>query len=169
MRDKILILLGSFFAVFATAAKTYAMCPVCAIAVGAGIGATRWLGVDDSITGLWVGGLVVSMITWTIDWFERRQIRFFGRDIATVVGYYALSVVPLYYMGVASTTNSIVLIFDKLAVGVIVGSITFWAAAQWYFYLKARNGGHAYFPFQKVVMPVSTLILMSIVFYYLTK
>lgn len=36
-------------------AKAQAVCPVCTVAVGTGVGLSRWLGVDDTITGLWLG------------------------------------------------------------------------------------------------------------------
>ena len=58
---------------------------------------------------------------------------------------------------------------DKLLLGTIVGSFGFWAGAEWYYYLKEKNHGHAYFPFQKVVMPISPLIILSIIFYFITK
>jgi hypothetical protein len=58
---------------------------------------------------------------------------------------------------------------DKLFLGIVVGSAGFWMGASWYYYLKEKNGGHALFPFQKVVFPVLPLILTSIAFYFLTK
>ena len=148
-----------------------AVCPVCTIAVAAGIGLSRWLGIDDSITGLWIGGLTVSMITWTLTWFDKKNIRFRTRTLVTVAGYYALIVVPLYFMGLlANPANALYGNWlDKLLIGIIVGSVGFWFGATWYFHLKEKNNGHAYFPFQKVVMPIAPLVLLSIVFYFLTK
>lgn len=147
-----------------------AVCPVCTLAVAAGVGLSRWLGIDDTITGLWIGGLIVSMITWTLSWLDKKQIRFIGRSIITAIGYYALVVVPLYFMGViGNPANAIYLSWlDKLLLGIIVGSAGFWAGASWYYYLK-KNNSHAYFPFQKVVMPIAPLIILSVLFYFLTK
>jgi hypothetical protein len=144
-----------------------AVCPICTVAVAAGIGLSRWLGIDDSITGLWIGGLVVSMVTWTLSWFDKKNIRFRWRAAVTTVGYYLLVVVPLYFMGlVANPTGAIYGGWlDKLLLGIVVGSLGFWAGAEWYFYLKEKNGGHAQFPFQKVVMPIAPLVLSSIIFY----
>ncbi len=51
------------------------MCPVCTIAVGAGIGLSRWLGVDDLISGLWIGGLIVSLIGMTILWLNKKNLK----------------------------------------------------------------------------------------------
>lgn len=165
----------SFLSLFAVslifAKKALAVCPICTIAVGAGVGLSRYLGIDDTITGLWIGGLIVSMISWTEDWLERKNIRFKGRIFVNILGYYALVVIPLYYSGVIGHPLNSLGIYglDKLLFGIIAGSISFWFGANWYFYLKEKNNSHAYFPFQKVVMPISPLIILSIIFYLLIK
>lgn len=169
---KITIFTLSLFGLnFLFAKQALAVCPICTIAVSAGIGFSRYIGIDDSITGLWIGGLTVSMITWTISWFNKKNINFKGRTVLTALGYYLLIVVPLYFMGIiGNSLNTICACgLDKLFIGVLVGSIAFWFGASWYYHLKKKNGGHAYFPFQKVVMPISPLIIMSIIFYFLTK
>jgi hypothetical protein len=58
---------------------------------------------------------------------------------------------------------------DKLVLGTIIGSLFFLAGYIGYNYLKAKNGGHAHFPFQKVVMPVGPIVILSIIFYLITK
>lgn len=146
-----------------------AVCPICTIAVGAGLGLSRWIGIDDTISGLWIGGLTVSLILWTESWFEKRQIRFPGRKTLTTIGYYALVVPPLFFMGLIGDPLNTLWGMDKLLLGTVIGSAAFLAGGLWYFRLKARHGGHAYFPFQKVVMPVSPLLLFSILFYFLTR
>ena len=159
-----LLALGLFIPLAANA-----VCPICTIAVAAGIGLSRWLGIDDSITGLWIGGLIVSMITWTLSWFDKKRFHFKGRAAVTTIGYYLIVIVPLYFMKlIANPANAIYGGWlDKLSIGIIVGSFGFWAGAEWYFYLKEKNGGHAYFPFQKVVMPIAPLVLSSIIFYFI--
>jgi hypothetical protein len=169
---KILIYLLSIFAViFLFAKKALAVCPICTIAVGVGVGLSRWLGIDDAITGLWVGGLIVSMITWTESWLEKKNIRFKGRIFVNIFAYYALIIIPLYYSGIIMNPIHAFCAcgLDKLLLGIIVGSFAFWFGASWYFYLKEKNNGHAYFPFQKVVMPILPLIILSIIYYFLTK
>ncbi|MCL5017158.1 MAG: hypothetical protein M1155_00630 [Patescibacteria group bacterium] len=153
------------------AKQTLAICPICTIAVGAGLGLSRWLGINDSITGLWIGGLTVSMITWTEDWFDRKNIHFKFRSWVTTIGYYLFVVAPLYFTGMlANPANAIYSTWlDPLIIGIIVGSLGFWLGVEWYYALKSKNNGRAYFPFQKVVMPISPLIIMSVIFYFLTK
>ena len=169
---KISIYLLFIFAIsFLFAEKALAVCPICTIAVGVGVGLSRWLGIDDAITGLWVGGLIVSMITWTESWLEKKNIRFKGRIFVNIFAYYALIIIPLYYSGIIMNPIHAFCAcgLDKLLLGIIVGSFAFWFGASWYFYLKEKNNGHAYFPFQKVVMPILPLIILSIIYYFLTK
>jgi len=74
---KISIYLLSVFAIsFLFTQKALAVCPICTLAVGAGVGLSRWLGIDDTISGLWVGGLIVSLIYWTIDWLGEEKYSF---------------------------------------------------------------------------------------------
>jgi hypothetical protein len=175
MKNSVKKLFLYFAAVFGLslvfAEKALAVCPICTVAVGVGVGLSRWLGIDDSITGLWIGGLTVSMITWTISWFDKKNIRFKGRTIATILGYYLLIIVPLFYSGIIMNPLQTLCAcgLDKLLLGIIIGSFGFWFGASWYYYLKEKNQGRAYFPFQKVVMPISPLIILSIIFYFLTK
>jgi len=56
-------------------AKVYAVCPICTVAVGAGLGISRWLGIDDSVTGLWIGGLILSSGLWLADWIGKKGWR----------------------------------------------------------------------------------------------
>lgn len=153
------------------AKQALAVCPLCTIAVGAGVGFSRWLGVDDSLSGLWIGGLTVSMIVWTLSWFDKKNIHFYARTVIITIAYYLLIVVPLHFSGlIGNPANAIYSNWlDKLIIGIVVGSIGFWFGASLYEYLKEKNNGRAYFPYQKVVMPIAPLIILSFVFYWLTK
>jgi hypothetical protein len=164
----------SIFSYLLAAKTAQAMCPVCTVAVVGGIELSRYLGVDDSITGLWIGGLTVSLILWTIDWMNRKNIRFKLHKTIITIGYYVLVILPLYFFNIAHLYLPRYKSFcgcgiDKMSVGIASGSIIFLATASLYEYLKKKNNGHANFPYEKVVFPVASLIILSIVFYYLTK
>ncbi|MBU4348257.1 hypothetical protein KJ671_02000 [Patescibacteria group bacterium] len=168
MCKKILIY---FFFIFGVSVffveKVFAICPVCTVGVASGLGLCRWVGIADLITGLWIGGLTVSVIIWTLDWFKKKKLNFKGIKILTIIGYYALVVVPLYYTEIIS--NSISALYyclsDNLLIGIIIGSAGFYFGASWYNFLKEKNNGHAYFPFQKVAMPIGILIILTVIIY----
>ena len=174
MKAKItpVIILGILMSVYAKAVS--AVCPICTVAVAGGVGLSRWLGVDDAIIGLWVGGLTVSFIFWTFDWFERKNWTFKYYKTVIILSYYILVVVPLYFTKILGQPlkafdNFDFIKIDKLILSTLTGSAVFWAAANWHFWLKAKNDNKVYFPFQKVVFPVSSLILVSLIFYWIIK
>jgi len=145
-----------------------AVCPVCTIAVGTCVGLARWLKIDDTITGLWIGGLIVSMIVWTISWLNKKNWRFLGRKVLTVVLYYLLIILPLYFKGIighpANTCGGV----DKLLLGISIGSAGFGLGSLAHYYLKKRRG-YSYFPFQKVVFAIVPLIILSVIFYFVMQ
>ncbi len=145
-----------------------AVCPVCAVTVAAGLGLSRWLGIDDSVSGVWAGGVMMALVIWTINWLNKKNIRFYGRKILTVTVYYTLLIWPLYQWDVIGHPFNKIFGLDKLVVGVIAGSVFFLAGDLAYLYFKNKNG-KAYFPFEKVALPVAPLIILSAIFYLLTK
>ena len=155
-----------------SAAPAHAVCPVCVIAVGAGLGLSRYLGIDDTITGLWIGGFTVAMITWTINWarpkIKKVQNQKWWNGLI-FLGYYALIAWPLATKDFIGHPLNKLWGIDKIILGITLGSLVFWGTSELYLYLKKKNKGKAYFPFQKVVMPFGSLAILSALFYLLTK
>ena len=171
MKSKNLFLISSLVALTVPTSKALAVCPVCTIAVGAGIGLSRWLGIDDSITGLWLGGFLLSISLWTIDWLNKKNIRFFMKRAAVILAYYIFTIVPLYFYKIIANPMAFVCSCanDKLLLGVIEGTAVFYFSVKLYEFLKERNGGKAHFPYEKVAFPVAFLLVFTIIFYFVTK
>lgn len=148
--------------------KALAVCPVCTIAVGAGLGLSRWFGIDDVITSLWIGGITVSLIIWTIDWLDKKEIIFSSRNLIVIASYYLLIFAPLYFSKIIGHPYNTFWGLDKIILGSFLGSVFFFLGV-WSYNLIKKKRGKAYFPFQKVVMPIAPLIILSIIFYFLTK
>lgn len=154
------------------ATKAQAVCPICIVGVGAGLGLSRWLGIDDIVVSLWLGAMLMAISLWTINWLEKKKIRFKGRKILVLVIYYGLTAVSLWpfpqYTHIGHPLHSLWGI-DKIILGMIIGSIVFLAAVLVHEKLKKSHGDKSYFPLQRVVIPIATLIVFSIIFYFLTK
>jgi hypothetical protein len=150
-------------------AKALAVCPVCTVVVGAGVGLSRYLGIDDTISGLWIGGLVLSSGLWLDSFFARRKINFPKRTFLSVVIFYLFVIPPLYFSKMIGHPLNTILGVDKLLLGISVGSILFLEAALFDKILRKRNQGKVYFYYQKVVLPVAFLLFFSFVFYFVTK
>ncbi len=146
-----------------------AVCPVCTVAVGAGLEGARLLGVDDVITGIWAGGLTLSLFFWTAGWLKKRGVTsVLWQIVVPFVVCYGLLAAVYLMPGVTFGTQTLWGI-DKFLLGIIVGTVAFYLGARWYIKIKRNNGGHARFPFQKVVVPLSFLILATAIFWLITK
>ena len=150
---------------FLTARVTEAVCPVCTVAVGAGLAVSRSLGVSDSVSGTWFGALLMSMTLWTIDWLSKKKINQVISGSLSFVTYYGLTLWWLLankYIGIpGNSVNVSGLAIDKLLLGLFIGSIVLYLGGKLYLYLKKKNGGRAHFPFEKVVIPFGLVLIVS--------
>lgn len=160
---KIFIFLG--LVTFFIAHKVKAVCAVCTISICLGVGLSRWLGIDDVISGLWIGGLIVSLIIWMIGWFEKRKFKIKLQELFISIIIYSFITSILYIKGMIGLPNNTIFCIDKLLFGISFGSIIFLMGTWFNGYLKQKNNNKAYFPFQKVVLPVAFLLISSIIFY----
>lgn len=146
-----------------------AVCPVCTVAVIGGLGLSRWFGIDDTVTGIWAGAVTASFTLWTVNWLNKKNIKFYGRKILVAAFWYGLTFVPLHFMDIIGHPLNKLWGVDKFILGVVIGSIIFSATAILYEYLKKKNNGKAHFPFERVVIPVVALALFSAIFYFITR
>lgn len=162
-----LIFLGLLSAGFFLAGSAKAICPLCVVAIGAGLGLSRWLGVDDVVSSIWIGALLVALTAWTL--VEMKKIKWsFPFDGAVVsLAYYLLTFVPLYYAGIVGHPLNKIFGIDKIVFGTVVGTVVFLLSYWLHLYLKKKNNGKVFFNYQKVVIPVIILLLTSLVFYLL--
>jgi len=146
-----------------------AVCPVCTLAVGAGLGLSRWLKIDDLISGIWIGALIVSLTFWTDDFLKKKKINFKFSHLIILVIYLLLVILPLYFSGVIGHPLNTILGIDKLIFGTFLGIILFYLANYLNNYLKSKNNNKVYFAYQKVIIPVGILLISSLIIFLILK
>ncbi len=141
-------------------------CAVCTIAVGASLEIARNLGVDDSVVGVWAGAFLILIGFWTIKWFDKKGWNFKGRNFWIL--FFSVAMIGFMYISHLQYNPNVILIFyiDPFLFSTIVGALVMVYSSDFYQWMKARNGGHAHFPFEKVAVPVVALALVSTYFYY---
>lgn len=145
-----------------------AVCPLCTGAVVIGLGVSRWLGIDDSVTGLWIGALLIMLSLWTINWLKKKNIRWPLRKLTVWLVYIALIIGGLYFYGAFGHPLNKLWGFDKLALGIASGIIVATLALQIHSRLKIKNEGKSYFAMQRTIFNLIGLILATLAFYFLT-
>lgn len=136
------------------------MCPVCAVAVGVGLGLSRWLKIDDAISGLWIGALIVSLSFVFAKWTRKNLA------IVYFIFFLLTTIIPLYYYKIVGNPLNTLWGVDKLLFGTGAGIIIFILSLIFHGFLKSRHHNKSYFPFQKVIIPVVTLTLASLILYW---
>lgn len=143
------------------------VCPVCTIAVAAGIGVLEKFGVDSAIIGIWLGALIVSSIAWMIDYLNRKNVHFLFRKILIIISFYAIFIWPLYIWNIMGKPENIIFGMDRILFGVIMGTVLFILAILSDIYLRKINESNIMIKYQKVLIPLAYLIIASIIMYLL--
>jgi len=151
--------LGLFFA-----SAAQAVCPVCTIGVVAGLGLARWLKIDDTITGLWIGGATVMLIMWTFVFLDKKNIKFPGRNIITIIAYYALVFWPLRSLELIGHEQHTIWGMDKLIFSIVLGSISLFGLKNGIVTCAPKEAN--LFPLSESCLATSSLDYLSIFLLY---
>lgn len=146
-----------------------AFCPVCTVAVAAGLGLSRYFKIDDLITGMWIGALMVSLTFWMFNWMKSKKVEPRYIYPLAALALYFITILPLYYTGIIGHPKNTFLGIDRLLDGMIAGSVLFVLALVNYNTLKRKNHNHSYFPFQKIAMPVGYILIGSLLIHGLIQ
>lgn len=171
MRRKFLVILSTILSALFFSIETFAnpMCTVCTIAVVSGLGISRLLGVNDCIIGLWVGACLLAVGQYINKFLSKKGV---NNRLLTILAYTApfLSLVPLYIgkTPVLEFNFDLICGIDSFLFSNVVGVVIIVLSSVCYQYIKKKNG-KAHFPFEKVVLPVVSLIFVSVLFYFFKR
>jgi hypothetical protein len=160
---KILLFITVTFLAFLTATPAHAVCPLCTIVIGAGLGFSRYLGIDDLITGIWLGGFITSMGLWSANTLLKWKVP--HPKVVGVVFFYVFTMIFLWIAKLIGLPDNTVFGVDRLVFGSIIGLLVFLSTAQIDVALRKSNEGKVYIYYQKVLLPMLFLSLVSYVAY----
>lgn len=143
----------------------FATCPVCVVAVGGGLWIAERLGVDDLIAAIWIGALVTAFALALAGKFKK--IKLPHPQVSWTVVFYLLTLATLQIAGKLNNPYCKIWGVCKIWLGLTIGTVFFWLGVLLDKFLRSKNSGRVFFPFQKVVLPVLTTLLISLVFYFL--
>lgn len=144
----------------------YAQCPVCIVTVGGGMILAKKLGIDDFLVSLWISGLNTAISFWLA---QKIKNRFFGNPI--ILSFLMLGFTLSYFI-FTNQTGSVgnqLLGIDKLIFGQSLGLLIWFLGIFVDRKSRILNGGKILFPYQKVVFPISILIIFTIFFKLMFK
>lgn len=162
------LLLWTFAFLTAMAGKAFAnpACAVCTVAIAGSLTIARKLGVDDCVVGVWVGAMLAMIGYWSIRFVEKRKWTFKGYKAFWMA--VSLSLVGFVYVKDLTYTPDVIGIFymDSFLFTTLLGAAVLIFSMHFYAWMKAKNGGHAHFPFEKVVVPIVLVLATSVLIAY---
>ncbi|MEK7470863.1 MAG: hypothetical protein AAB622_02605 [Patescibacteria group bacterium] len=142
----------------------FAHCPLCVAGAAVGVTLTRWIGIDDSITGVWIAALLGSMSFWFSTWLliKSETLRKWKYRIALKPIIYVLifaSTLWSFYKFQLIIRMSQLFGLDKLTFGMITGGILFYLIDM----IKIKHC----FNYQKIVISLGSMTVLSLLIYIL--
>jgi len=169
MKKRFLLLGGLLFLGITSASIAKAICPVCIVAVSGGLGLSRFLGVDDIISSIWIGALLASSSIWTLTWLKLKNWDFKYSKFVVPIAFYLLTLVPLYYAEIIGHPLNKIFGIDRIIFGTALGTVVFLVGVRFHNFLKEKNQGRQFFSYQKVVVPFLTLLAVSLLIFFLLR
>ena len=139
-------------------------CPVCAVAIVSGFGLSRMLGVSDNVVGIWFGAILLAISSGIIVFLKKKK-NINNKFLNLLIYLLDYSLVLPVYMGAnpkITFNENKILFIDSFLFSIILGSLTLFLSSKFYYYMKNKNG-RAHFPFEKVVLPIILLIVVSVI------
>ena len=142
-----------------------AHCPLCTAGAGAGLALSRYLGVDDSITGIWLAALLGASSLWAANAIKKKYVPYQAQLIywfilgSTIWSFYAFKLVNEH--------AGLIVGVPKLIFGMITGGILFFLVDRLNALIKKKRG-KVLFAYQPIVFSMgATLILSALDFIFI--
>ena len=167
LKSKVFLVLLSLFTIHYAlfTREALAHCPLCVAGAGVGLSLANSLGIDDSITGVWIGAFLGAVSFWTEAFLYKKKIK-------------NVLIRPLLYLVIFASTiwsfyqfnlvNRMVQLFglDKLIFGIISGGAVFYLADfvdDW----VIKRAGKVFVPYQRIYVSLGSMLVLSILTYIL--
>ena len=141
-----------------------AHCPLCVAGAGAGLSLSRIVGIDDSITGIWMAAFLGAMSFWISNSIKKRYIPF--QEAIIYISIFAVTIISFYRFGLINEHNGLIGSLPKLTFGILTGGILFYIVDKINTIIK-RSKGKVLFPYQPIVFNLGAMLILSIAIYIL--
>jgi hypothetical protein len=141
--------------------SVFAQCPVCIVTVGGGMLLADKLGVDDLIVSIWISGLNVAIAYWLAPKFKYKILK---NPYLSIILLLASTLIYFQFTDQIGALSNRYLGIDKIIFGQILGTILVVGGHLLDQFIRHRNHNHVLFYYQKVILPLSLLIISTIIF-----
>ncbi len=160
-----LLLVPSAYALLPSTASAH--CPLCVAGAAGGLTLTRLLGIDDSVSGVWMGALIGAMSFWSEKIIYKR-IKILPLSILRqiiYVAFFTLTIASFYQFKLIIRMDKIFGL-DKLTFGIVAGGVMFYLVDLVDDYVIKKNS-KVFFPYQRLIVSLGSILILSLGIYIL--
>lgn len=148
------------------AKPAYAQCPVCVVTVGGGLLLAKKLGIDDLLVSIWLSALNTALAFWFVTRIKKKILN--NGYLWTLILFITTLIYVITTKQVGHLRNTFFGI-DKIIFGLVAGMVISLGAILLDKFLRSRNNGKVFFPYQKVITPIAFLSLTTLIISLLLK
>jgi hypothetical protein len=145
----------------------YAQCPVCIVTVGGGMLIAKKLGIDDFLVSIWISALNTAISFWLASKLSNDKLMFkkiLGNPWLLSILMLGLTLFYFQFTNQIGHATNVLLGLDKIVFGQVLGMLVMFLGNFIYGFTKYKNNGKALFPYSKVVFPVGSVLLVTLIF-----
>lgn len=141
-----------------------AHCPLCVAGAGAGLALSRFLGIDDTISGVWMAAFLGASSLWLSNSIKKKYIPLQAEFI--YIAIFATTILSFYKFGLVNEHNGLISNLPKLVFGMIVGGVVFYLVDVANTLVR-KKVGRTFFPYQGVIVSLASMLVLSVFFFVL--
>lgn len=145
----------------------YAQCPICIVTVGGGMLIAKKLGIDDLLVSIWISALNTAISFWLASKLHNDKLMFkkiLGNPWLLSILMLGLTLFYFQFTGQIGHPANKLLGIDKIIFGQTLGMFTMFVGNFIYGFTKYKNSNKTLFPYAKVVFPVGSVLLVTLIF-----
>jgi len=137
------------------------MCgPICAIGIAGGLWLSRSIGINDLTLGIWIGALLLSLAIQLNKFLIKRNKAFSLSFWLIFILMWIMSILPLW--GRLKTTEFFCGM-PRLIFGALIGTFVLYSSDWLNNKIISRHDNKVYFYYQRTIIPIMALILVSVI------
>ena len=137
------------------------MCgPLCAIGIAGGLWLSRLLGINDMTLGIWIGALILAVSVQFNKFLIKRNKAFSLSFWLIFIGTWLLSFLPIWSKLSGSYNFCSV---PRIVFGSFIGILTLFLSDWLDNKVITKHSNKVYFPYQRTIIPIMILIVVSVV------
>lgn len=158
------IVVLTFTFLFLNLSEASAHCPLCVAGAGAGLSLASALGIDDSITGVWISALLGATALFSAGMIKKKILPF--QTLIIYLGTFAGTLWSFYQFNLVNLHSGTILGLPKLTFGIASGALLFLMAGHLNLVL-IKTSGRVFVPYQGIIVVLGSIIVWSIIVYIL--